>query len=182
MDAAVLQKCLSQLSATLHARGAVLLVREHPFNRVNGRALNLGGLPNVHVHEGDLDELISVADVGLFTLSTLQFEWALRGKPFGLLCRGMLSEKNMAPQWANYICADDFVNDCLDAEKWVRRHVEIERRIAFLYESQLIDLSLVSLQDSAQEIADLLVMHSGVELKKTMNGLNAFIAFENAIA
>jgi hypothetical protein len=182
MDAALLQKCLSQLSATLDERGAVLLVREHPFNRANGRALKLGGLSNVHVHEGDLDELIRVADVGLFTLSTLQFEWALRGKPFGLLCRGMLSEKNMAPQWANYICADDFVNDCLDAEKWVRRHVEIERRIAFLYESQLIDLSPVSLQDSAQEIADLLVMHSGAELNKAMNGLNAFIVFEDAIA
>ena len=182
MDAASLQKCLSKLSATLHARGAVLLVREHPFNRTNGRALNLSGLCNVHAHEGDLDELINAADVGLFTLSTLQFDWALRGKPFGLLCRGMLSGKGMAPQWGEHMSANGFVNDCLDAEKWEHRHVEIERRIAYLYGSQLIDLSPARLQDSAQEMADLLVMHVGAELTKAMDGLNSFIAHEEAIA
>lgn len=182
MDAASLQKCLSKLSATLHARGAVLLVREHPFNRTNGRALNLSGLCNVHAHEGDLDELISAADVGLFTLSTLQFDWALRGKPFGLLCRGMLSGHGMAPQWGDYLWTNDFVNDCLDQEQWVHRHSVIERRIAYLFESQLIDLSPVRLQDSAQEIADLLVMHAGAELTKAMDGLNSFIAHEEAVA
>lgn len=182
MDAALLQKCLSQLSAILQARGAVLLVREHPFNRMNGRALNLDGLSNVHAHEGDLDELISAADVGLFTLSTLQFEWAMRGKPFGLLCRGLLSGKGMAPQWGEYIFANDFVNDCLDAGKWMQRRLEIERRIAYLYESHLIDLRPARLQDSAQEIADLLVMHAGAKLTEAMNGLNSFIAQEEAVA
>jgi hypothetical protein len=181
MDATSLQKCLSQLSAALHARGVALLVREHPFNRTNGRALNLTGLSNVYAHEGDLDELISDADVGLFTLSTLQFEWALRGKPLGLLCRGMLSGKGMAPQWGEHTSANEFVNDCLDTRKWEHRHVEIERRIAYLYESQLIDLSPARLQDSTQEIADLLVMHVGVELSKAMDGLNSFIAHEEAV-
>ena len=175
MDAVGLQKCLSQLSATLSARGSVLLVREHPANRASGRELNLHGLSNVHLHEGDLDELFSVADVGLFTLSTLQFEWALRGKPFGLLCSGMLSGENMAPQWTKYDDTNDFVNDCLDEEKWVDRHIEIERRIAYLYVSQLVDLSPACLEHSAQEIATLLVMHSGAELTKAVNGLNSFI-------
>jgi hypothetical protein len=58
----------------------------------------------------------------------------------------------------------------------------IERRIAYLFESQLIDLSPVRLQDSAQEIADLLVMHAGAELTKAMDGLNSFIAHEEAVA
>jgi hypothetical protein len=112
----------------------------------------------------------------------LQFEWALRGKPFGLLCGGMLSGNGMAPQWSEYLWASDFVNDCLDQEQWVHRHMVIERRIAYLFESQLIDLSPVRLQDSAQEIADLLVMHAGAELTKAMDGLNSFIAHEEAVA
>lgn len=180
MDSSELQKCVTQLSTALKVRGAVLIVREHPFNSINGRALDISGLSNVYGHDGDLDELINSADVGLFTLTTLQFEWALRKKPFGLLCRGLLSGKDLAPQWNEYMSEEEFIDDCLDMEKWTIRYKEIERRIAYLYESQLVDLRPDSLENSAQEIADLLVMHGGASLSVAINGLNSFIAHEDS--
>jgi hypothetical protein len=178
MDSNLLQKCVAQLSEILHMRGAVLLVREHPFNFNNGNSLKLDGLNNVHIHKGHIDDLINSADVGLFTLSTLQFEWSLRKKPFGLLSHGLLSGNNMAPQWSNHSCAEKFINECLDAKKWDDRYREIERRIAYLYESQLIDISPVYIKNSAQEVADLLSMHSGAPVTDTIIDLNLFIEIE----
>ena len=126
-DVDKMQMKLSLLAEYLKKQGAVLLVREHPFNKNNDRSLVLDGLSNVYFHDGDLDELISEADVGLFTLSTLQFDWAMKSKPFGLLCRGLLSGKSMAPQYDQYESAQSFVDACLDESQWFKRNIEIKK-------------------------------------------------------
>jgi hypothetical protein len=153
------------LAEYLKKQGAVLLVREHPFNKNNDRSLVLDGLSNVYFHDGDLDELISEADVGLFTLSTLQFDWAMKSKPFGLLCRGLLSGKSMAPQYDQYESAQSFVDACLDESQWFKRNIEIKKRIAYLYEFQLLDLKDSVFDESVEYLSNLISSVCGVKFE-----------------
>lgn len=160
-DAIKLQQKLFLIAETLQKQGAVLIVREHPFNKINGRSLALEGLKNVYVHSGDLDELMSEADVGLFTLSTLQFDWAMKSKPFGVLCRSLLSGASMAPQYDQYDTPQAFIDACLDNSQWIKRNKEIKKFMAYIYEYQLLDLGDLVVGKSAEYFRNLILRVCG---------------------
>jgi hypothetical protein len=146
-----------ELSRILERRGIALLVKEHPFNAKSGYALNLSGLSNVFEAPDDIEQLLLSAQMGIFTLSTLQFTWALRGKPLGLLCKGLLSGEGLAPEWGEYGDPESFVDACLDIIKSTSRMTAVQRRIAFLFEYQLLDLNAEEIESSANELAHILL-------------------------
>ncbi len=163
-DSEKMQQKFVLLAECLQRVGAVIIVREHPFNKTNGRSLVLDGLSNVYSHSGDLDELIAEADVGLFTLSTLQFDWAMKSKPFGVLCKSFLSGTSLAPQYDNYDSPESFVDDCLNNVRWLERNKQIKKRIAYFYEFQLLDLENSAFDESAEYLCNLIINICGHEL------------------
>lgn len=164
-DSEKIQQKFVFLAMCLQRLGAVIIVREHPFNKANGRSLVLDGLSNVYSHSGDLDELIAVADVGLFTLSTLQFDWAMKSKPFGVLSKSLLSGASLAPQYDDYESTESFVDACLNNAQWLERNKQIKKRIAYFYEFQLLDLKDVAFDESAKYLCNFIVNICGHKLE-----------------
>jgi hypothetical protein len=164
-DSEKMQQKFCFLAKFLQKLGAVIIVREHPFNKQNGRSLVLDGLSNVYSHSGDLDELIAEADVGLFTLSTLQFDWAMKSKPFGVLCKSLLSGTSLAPQYDDYDSPESFVDACLNSAQWLERNKQIKKRIAYFYEFQLLDLKDFAFDESAKYLSNFIVNICGHKLE-----------------
>jgi hypothetical protein len=163
------------LSEELIGTGDVVVVREHPFNSMNGRCLDLSGLPNVLLDQGPLDDLIEQADFFLLTLSTLQFELALRGNPLDLLARSLLSGPGEAPFRGDFGACSAFLQAFTDPVSWRARQAALERRIGFLYEHQLLDLHPDAEGDAAGELADLLSSFNGASVSEAVDGLASFL-------
>jgi len=173
MSQELLQAELADLAAALERRGAWLVVREHPFNTMHGRCLDIGGLPNVLADDGNLDDLIDQADFFVFTLSTLQFEVALRGKPFGLFARSLLAAPGEAPFRGDFGDCADFLRAFTTPQSWMPRRQALLRKICFLYENQLLDLAPDQGRRAARELADLLSNCNGVPVGIGLDGLKA---------
>ncbi len=173
MNKELLQAELLELATELERMGAWLVVREHPFNAIHGRCLDIHGLSNVLADDGDLDELMDQADFFLFTLSTLQFEVALRGKPFGLLARSLLSEPGEAPFRGDFGDCSGFLRAFTTTAEWAPRCQAILRKVCFLYENQLLDLAPDQGRRAAQELADLLSGCNGARVADAVDGLTA---------
>ena len=153
-----LNEQLIKIAIELKKAGDTLIVREHPFNKIYDRMTKgPASLSNVIYHEGDIEELISETFVGLFTLSTLQFSWAMKEKPFGLLSRSLLSGLGLAPEWENFSSTAQFLNECSDTVKWRERKTLILDKLSIIYNYALIDISPQNLNDSAEELSDILV-------------------------
>ncbi len=152
-----LQADVDNLAHALARQGKWLLVQEHPFNDAAGAALVLPQLPNVLRVTASVDTLIECADCMLFTLSTVQFDAALAGKPFGLLSRGPLSLASGPPQRADHASTEAFLASIEDADAWPARRLIIDRRLAFLLDHVLLSIDDEAARiDSAQRAADLL--------------------------
>jgi len=153
MSLKTLQFDLFELSNELSKTGDVIFIREHPFNHIHNRCLNFTNLKNVYSHTGQLDELIYQADFFLLTLSTLQFELALRGKQFGLLSRSLLSGPDEAPFRGDFSSCNEFLDSFTNESSWSFRESHLLRRIGFLFEYCLLDLQDQAIEASATELA-----------------------------
>jgi hypothetical protein len=135
-----LQTAIEKVATYLANRGDYLVVKEHPFNLKYQRTLRTEGLPNTVTTQSSIDELDAMVDGYLFTLSTLQFETALKGKPFGLLSRGPLSGPSQAPCLHDFDAIDNFFQEIETPKSWQMRSAEIDRKISFYLENFLLDL------------------------------------------
>jgi len=106
-------------------------------------------------------------------LSTLQFEVALRGKPFGLLARSLLSEPGEAPFRGDFGDCSGFLRAFTTTAEWAPRCQAILRKVCFLYENQLLDLAPDQGRRAAQELADLLSGCNGARVADAVDGLTA---------
>jgi len=176
MNQNLLQAELMELANEFKMRGWWLVVREHPFNSIHKRCLDIQGLANVSLDDGDLDDLLEQADFFLFTLSTLQFELVLRGKPFGLLARSLLSGPGEAPFRGDFSSCADFLNTLTDGKLWFSRQQALLRKVCFLYEHQLLDIAPERGRQSAQDLATLLSKFNGSSITESVAGLKYFIS------
>ena len=176
MSQNLLQAELWELANELKMLGWWLVVREHPFNSIHKRCLDIQGLTNVFLDDGDLDDLLEQADFFLFTLSTLQFELVLRGKPFGLLARSLLSGPGEAPFRGDFGSCADFLNALTDGKLWFSRQQALLRKVCFLYDHQLLDIAPERGRQSSQDLATMLAGFNGGNLTESVAGLKAFIS------
>jgi len=176
MDQKLLQTELVELANELKALGSWLVVREHPFNAIHNRCLDIQGLTNVFLDDGDLDDLLEQADFFLFTLSTLQFELVLRKKPFGLLARSLLSGPGEAPFRGDFGSCGDFLKALMDAKAWIPRHQALLHKVCFLYDHQLLDIAPERGRQAAQDLAGLLAGYNGLLLAEALAGLKEFLS------
>ncbi len=155
-DRKLLKNQLIELSKILKCNNSILLIKEHPLNFINATNLEIDN-DNIILFDGDLNEIYKQTDVALFTLSTLQFQWAYENnKPFGLLARSLLSGDNMAPQLENHINSESFIIDILNYLKCNKRVENIKNRISFLYEYLLVDISDYHMNESVSEFVEML--------------------------
>ena len=99
-------------------------------------------MKNIIVVKDSINSIIRNSDYLFFTLSTLQFDTALlMEKPFGMLSRGILTGKNEAPYIGDFENIVDFLDEILDSVKWKKRQQNIIRKISFIIEYVLIQLS-----------------------------------------
>jgi hypothetical protein len=129
-----------EIAIDLYKRGHWLLVQEHPFNRGSGATLRLPELPTVRHVSSTVDTLLEAGDYFLFTLSTIQFDAALKRKRFGLLSNGILAHPNGPPQIWRYEEIGDFVDAVLDDSAWKPRYQVLDQRMAFLLDHVLLGI------------------------------------------
>ena len=153
MPDATLQARLDAVSDELLARGCWLLVQEHPFNRANGRTLRLRESSRVISVAESVSSVVDAADFCLFTQATLQFDIAFLDKPFGLLARSALYRAGTPPLYGDHAGAAAFLDSLMDVQAWPARSAQLRRDIAFLYETQLLDVEAGSLELSAERWA-----------------------------
>ena len=154
MPAGVLQARLDAVSDELVARGCWLLVQEHPFNRANGRTLRLRESSRVVSVAENVSSVVDAADFCLFTQATLQFDLAFLDKPFGLLARSPLYRAGTPPLYGDHAGAAAFLDALMEARAWPSRSSQLRHDIAFLYETQLLDIDAESLESSADRWAE----------------------------
>jgi hypothetical protein len=152
-----------EIAYFLEKRGDYLIVKEHPFNIYNNRKFNFENIPNVIVSEDSVDDIVFNSDYFLFSLSTLQFEIALLGRSFGLLCRGLLSGINEAPLVSDFDSIDNFIFEMENQNAFSERRNEIERKISFLLDYFLIALDDLSFKDSIEILVDHLCKYRGLQ-------------------
>jgi hypothetical protein len=157
MNAHALNERIAQIAVVVGSMGGRVVVREHPFNKQNGHIMALEKTPFLSHVNISLTELFDQADVGLFTLSTLQFSWALHGKKVGFLCKGMLTADREIPEWSDFNNAVDFASACREEATALRRQQVLENRISFLYQMQLIDVSRPAVETAVCELAGLIL-------------------------
>jgi hypothetical protein len=157
MSAAALDERVAALAEIVGGMGGCLVVREHPFNKETKRSISTDLSPFIVKEELSLAELFDQADVGFFTLSTLQFPWALHGKKIGFLSNGLLTVDKEIPNWSAFSNALEFVDACVDEVTAPRRQKTLERRICFLYQMQLIDVAEGLIDNAARSVADLIL-------------------------
>lgn len=150
VPAGQLQARLDAVSDALLARGAWLLVQEHPFNRARCNTLQLGDSPRVVSVAENVGSVVDAADACLFTQATLQFDVACLGhKPFGLLARSPLYRAGTPPLFGDHPSADAFLDSVMDPTAWPARRVQLQADIAFLYDTLLLDIAPDAVAPSA---------------------------------
>ena len=160
--------CPGGARARLLARGCWLLVQEHPFNRANGRTLRLRHSSRVISVAESVSTVVDAADFCLFTQATLQFDIAFLDKPFGLLARSALYRAGIPPLYGDHAGAAPFLDSLMDVQAWPARSAQLRRDIAFLYETQLLDVEAGSLHLSAERWA----AHLGQLLRPVDDGFD----------
>lgn len=150
----LLQSRIAAVAEALNARGAWLLVQEHPLNRASGRLLQLPDAPNVRRVDESVSTVLDASDACLFTLATLQFEATFLDKPFGLLSRSALYRAGTPPMIGDYPNVDTFLDAVLDRAAWPSRAERLQGDIAFLFEHFLLDIEPAALDASAGRWAD----------------------------
>ncbi len=150
LSSELLQQRLDAVTDELLARGAWLIVQEHPFNRSNGKTLRLRKSPRVIGVEENVSSVLDAADHYLFTLATLQFDAAFLDKSFGLLGRSALYRAGEPPLISDYADARAFLDAVMDTTAWPQRSARLRRDIAFLYENFLLDIEPAAVDASAQ--------------------------------
>lgn len=155
-------RTVEKIAHYLAGRGDYLLIKEHPFNVKHRRTIDTAHLPNTLTTEASLEAIDKEADGYLFTLSTLQFEIAMKGRRFGLLSRGPLSATAAAPCLHDFGSTEDFFHAIENSVAWEERSKEIDRKISFYLEHFLLDLD-DHLVESSKVIADHLQQFRGLE-------------------
>jgi len=146
----LLQERLDAVTDELLARGAWLIVQEHPFNRSNGKTMRLKKSPRVIGVEENVSSVLDAADHYLFTLATLQFDAAFLDKSFGLLTRSALYRAGEPPLISDYVDVRGFLDAVMDTAAWPQRSARLRRDIAFQYENFLLDIEPGAVDASAQ--------------------------------
>ena len=146
----LLQERLDAVTDELLARGAWLIVQEHPFNRGNGKTMRLKKSPRVIGVEENVSSVLDAADHYLFTLATLQFDAAFLDKSFGLLTRSALYRAGEPPLISDYVDVRGFLDAVMDTAAWPQRSARLRRDIAFQYENFLLDIEPGAVDASAQ--------------------------------
>ncbi len=154
MPAGQLQARLDAVSDALLARGAWLLVQEHPFNRARCNTLALRDSPRVISVAENVGSVVDAADACLFTQATLQFDVACLGhKPFGLLARSPLYRAGTPPLYGDFPSAQAFLDSVMDHAAWPARRAQLQTDIAFLYDTLLLDIAPDAVAPSAERWA-----------------------------
>jgi hypothetical protein len=149
-----LQEYVEILSSYLAKNNSYLLIKEHPFNLINGHCLDIKDLPNVFMVTDTINDILNSVDYCLFTLSTLQFDIALKfNTPFGLLSRGILSDINAAPYIGDFDDVAQFINEFTNPKLWNPRKLQIDRKISFLIEFVLLNIDDNSMDISIEKLA-----------------------------
>ncbi len=170
-----LQSTIDHIARHLASRGDYLIIKEHPFNVKHSRTIATEHLPNTWTIDTSLEAIDDEADGYFFTLSTLQFEIALKGRRFGLLSRGPLSNFAAAPCLHDFTTIEAFLHEIENSNAWEKRSKEIERRISFYLEHLLLDLEKEHLAESSKIIADHLQQFNGLESGTALTQLLAWI-------
>ena len=171
---------VNELSFFLAERGDFLVVKEHPFNIRFNNTLKIDKRANVVLVDEPAGEILEIADHLLFTLSTLQFEAALLGKSFGLLCRGLLSGAGEAPLISEFESVSDFVEQIENENIWNHRRAAIQKRISYMLEHFLLDLDHAHREASARTLASHLVQFRGLEQDLALPKLIAWLNLHRA--
>jgi hypothetical protein len=152
----IIYENLQSVSTFLAERGDYLLIKEHPFNTIHNRMLPIDGLKNTIRTELGIDTLVSVSDHFLLTLSTIQFDLFLSGKKFGLLSKGILSKNYEAPYINDFANIESFIAEIECDKLWIARKKFIEKKISFLLEYFLHDITEENSEISAIHIGSIL--------------------------
>jgi len=149
-----LETISQELISILHARQIKILIQEHPFNVNTPHAIKLPSeLNHIKISES-VNSLIAGGDRFLFTLSTIQFDVAMSGKPMGLLCKSPLYEKNAIPLISDFGSTGLFLDALISTNKLYHDPSRIKNRLAFLSEYFLFDIQKTHIDSSAQRFAD----------------------------
>lgn len=152
----LLQERFEAVSAALIDRGYWVLVQEHPFNEFAGRKLRAVSMPQVIEVKENVSSLLTLADLCLFTLATLQFDAVFLEKPIGLLSRSGIYRDGVPPFIGDYREVNDFVDALLDGSRWPNRFAQLQAEVAFMFENNLIDIEEDAVGDSVVDFAGLL--------------------------
>ncbi len=175
-----LQRSVEQIAHYLASRGDYLLIKEHPFNVKHRRTIDTAHLPNTLSIDASLEAIDKEVDGYFFTLSTLQFEIALKGRRFGLLSRGPLSDAAAAPCLHDFGSVEAFFHEIENSLAWEDRSKEIDRRISFYLDHFLLDLDDDHLVESSKALADHLQQFRGLEAGVALPKLSAWINEQTA--
>ncbi len=168
LSSELLQCRVDDLSRSLIARGYWLLVQEHPFNAPAGRCLRLPVHERILPVQENVSSLLDAADVGLFTLATLQFDAVFLDKPLGLLSRSALYRDGTPPFMGDFDNAGAFLDDLLDATAWPARFESLRTDVAFMFEHCLIDIEPgVVAAGAAEWAAHLARLHRPLDVRLT---------------
>jgi hypothetical protein len=169
-----LQSNLKSVADFLASRGDYLLVKEHPFNTIHDRELSLEGFQNTIKVDAAIDDLITISDHFLFTVSTIQFDLFLMNKSFGLLSNGILSGINEAPNISDFTDVHHFINEIENECNWRVRKIGIDKKISYLLDYFLYEIGEDSNKVSIAAILPLLLKFTGdnsFDLSKSLESL-----------
>lgn len=149
------------ISAQIHAlceelvkRGIWVVVQEHPFNTKTNREVILPKHHQVLQVNENVASVLTAANFYIFSLTTLQFEAAFQDKSFGLLCKSALFRRGKPHLYADFGSVAEFVDAIQNQTDWLEIRKELQRRIAFLYEFFLFDISDAKITQTAQRFAE----------------------------
>lgn len=135
---------------------AWMVLQDHPFNADQGYLLDLPeSAQNVLRVRENIHSLLDAADRYLFTITTIQYDAVLRGKPFGLLSKSSLHVPGGAYFVGDYPDTLAFLAELEAATDWSQRQERLQARVAFLFEHYLLDIADdAAIESSAMRFAE----------------------------